>query len=377
MEAPPLVWVIWAGENPMTEQRKKNLADIRAKAGCEVRLVTPSNLDAILEEYDCPNLHPAYEHLSSTHRSDYLRIFLAVHVGGAYVDVKPLQAPIRPLVDLLNEQRDKDFLGQRVAGMYTVARSAHSLCKREWIKDPSQIPCTCLGFFVSKPGSKFATEFLRRMDALLTGRKEQLAAFPGHFARHVIADPNHYPIPWMGLLGEIGHELQLRTFSNQCHFVAQNSVILEGQSCSSYRGIEGDAIAQVWIPVCDSPDSVERARKQIRLFNGREFPDSLVSASALGRWAVVSRVCGIMMSHPFKGKMAFLLREWSSEDLMLRASEMHASMQNVERGFYVSEECSLLIIAQRLIPQLRNFLTGCGYNVVRERLVEALEENIH
>ena len=327
--------------------------------------------DATLEEFDCPNLHPAYQHLNFTHRSDYLRIFLAVHVGGAYVDPKPLQTGITPFIDLLNQQRDKDFLGQRVAGLYTVGRGAHSACKREWAQDHTQIPCTCLGFFVSKTGGKFVTKFLRQMDALLTEKQEQLALYPGRFARHVTAKAGAYPLGWTSLLGDVAHKLQIGGASKHCHFVPRNSVILEGQPCSSYRGLEGDGVAQLWIPVCDTNEIAERARKQIRYFNGREFPKLLVSQSPRGKWAIVSRVCEMIQPQPFQGKMAFLFREWSAEELMLHAKQMLDSLK--QDTFYVSEDSSALIIAQKLIPKLRTFLAGCNYNVTREALVKALE----
>lgn len=85
------VFSIWAGDNALSDARKRNLAVLDERLGVEHVLVTPANLDEWL--VDGQPLHPAYQALSLVHRSDYLRGYLMHHHGGGYVDIKePLHA---------------------------------------------------------------------------------------------------------------------------------------------------------------------------------------------------------------------------------------------------------------------------------------------
>lgn len=92
-EFPFRVFSIWAGDNPLTEARKRNVSVLKDRLGVEHVLVTPGNLDEWLVEGQ--PLHPAYESLSMIHRSDYLRGYLMHHHGGGYVDIKE---PLHPWV---------------------------------------------------------------------------------------------------------------------------------------------------------------------------------------------------------------------------------------------------------------------------------------
>lgn len=85
-EFPRSVFVVWTGDNPMTPNRVANLDVIRRELGVQVSLVTPDRV----QDWLVPGapLHPAYEHLSTVHRSDYLRGYLMHHHGGGYCDLK-------------------------------------------------------------------------------------------------------------------------------------------------------------------------------------------------------------------------------------------------------------------------------------------------
>lgn len=78
-EFPRQVFAIWAGDNPMSENRKRNLDRIESTIGLPVELVTPENLgDWLVDDSPLPRV---YEHLSLIHRSDYLRGYLMHHHG--------------------------------------------------------------------------------------------------------------------------------------------------------------------------------------------------------------------------------------------------------------------------------------------------------
>ncbi|WP_370643421.1 capsular polysaccharide synthesis protein [Micrococcus sp. ACRRV] len=80
------IFTFWTGSNPMPEVRKRNLDRLEDISEIPVIRVTSENLPEWLVP-DHP-LHPAYEFLSLTHRSDYLRAYVLHHHGGGYSDIK-------------------------------------------------------------------------------------------------------------------------------------------------------------------------------------------------------------------------------------------------------------------------------------------------
>ena len=80
------IWTFWTGTNPLTENRKRSLENLKRVTKVEVILVTAENLPSYIKP-EAP-LHPAYEYLSLTGRSDYLRAYFIYHYGGGYSDIK-------------------------------------------------------------------------------------------------------------------------------------------------------------------------------------------------------------------------------------------------------------------------------------------------
>lgn len=80
------VFCLWTGPEAMSPNRIRALWTIFQAVGCPVSFVT----QATIEEWIHPDtpLHPAYEFLSATHKSDYLRCYLMHHYGGGYTDIK-------------------------------------------------------------------------------------------------------------------------------------------------------------------------------------------------------------------------------------------------------------------------------------------------
>lgn len=319
------------------------MQQIREKAGCEVRLVTPKNLNDVLEEFDCPNLHPAYEYLSVTHKSDYLRVFLCRHVGGAYTDVKPVNRDFRGLIQQLNES-DRWFLGQRSQSLS--ALGGYSVINR--LKGVSPLPTTSFMSFAARPGSAFLVEFLNRMDLFLTEKSEQLRKNPATFARDVILEEakDSYPVGWHELLGSIGHEMQIEgTFDETLLVLPPDTMTTECQPPHTYRGVEGDGIAQIWIPVCSNRRDLEQARQAIKGFNGRQS-ERLGTANAVPtlRWKYVCEAATKIGQSKFSGKIGFLVAPLSAETLQSRAEAMARSMRLY--GFYFAEDMDVFCFSQ-------------------------------
>lgn len=263
--APELVWVIWAGDNSMTARRRQSVEEIREKSGLRVVLVTPETLPAIRKQHSLPELPEAYQYLSVTHKSDYLRMLLAKHVGGAYVDIKPINRSIRPCLLALNKDPQKDFLGQRVLAPSFVA-SLGTKQKESMGKNISKT--TCFGFFVSKPDGKFATEMVSRMERYMEQRLPALRRSPAVFGRQVCG--TGYPIPWVGLLGNIGQTMQMEdAWHSRVLQVPPNHILNENRWCHTYRGIEGDAIAPLWFCIAPTQEAMDLSTREVSRFNGR------------------------------------------------------------------------------------------------------------
>ena len=80
------VYCFWTGTNPMSDNRKRCLQNLKNQIGVPVQLITPDNLgDYLLPAYP---LHPSYQLLSETHRADYLRTYFMNFYGGGYTDIK-------------------------------------------------------------------------------------------------------------------------------------------------------------------------------------------------------------------------------------------------------------------------------------------------
>lgn len=250
----------------MTARRKQSVDEIRQKSGLEVVLVTPETLPGLKTKYSLPDLPEAYQYLSVTHKSDYLRMLLAKHVGGAYVDIKPINRSIRPCLLALNNDLSKDFLGQRIFSPKFLA-SLGSQQKESMAKNIVKI--TCFGFFVSKPNGAFATEMLSRMERYMEENLDALKTCPAVFGRQVWGLKG-YPIPWVGLLGNIGQRMQLEEeWQSRLLQVPSNHIINENRWCHTYRGIEGDAISPFWFCIAPTQEKMDMATQEVARFNGR------------------------------------------------------------------------------------------------------------
>ena len=85
-DVPLRVFTFWTGSNPLTENRKKCLENIKTVIGVPIILITKDNLSEwILKDYP---LHEAYTYLSSVHKADYLRCYFMHHYGSGYTDIK-------------------------------------------------------------------------------------------------------------------------------------------------------------------------------------------------------------------------------------------------------------------------------------------------
>lgn len=192
------VYCFWTGTNELTENRKRCLAQLQQTCGCNVILVTPSNL----QNYILPDhpLHPAYEYLSLTHKADYLRTYFMHFHGGGYSDIKQTTGSWIHAFKELNSTDDKWISGYPEVP-HGVAYGPVTDKWRELIGN---------GAYICKPRTLLTTEWYNEMIALLDTRLERLKRFP---ATHPQEQGNQaddylgYPIEWNEMLGRIFHKV--------------------------------------------------------------------------------------------------------------------------------------------------------------------------
>ena len=197
----------------MSRARRQALATLQISSGLDVELIDRDSLERWVST-DRP-LHPAYEFLSSTHRSDYLRSYFMYHFGGGYADIKPFRWNWRPFFDELERDSDDvDFFGSPEQSKESVAGGTE--VQVHW----RSLVSNCA--FVFKPQTKFAAEWRQRVHQALDGHLAALRLHPGTYHPRAVASgihsygwldlrrgPRGYPLRWAEIQGEIFHKLQI------------------------------------------------------------------------------------------------------------------------------------------------------------------------
>jgi hypothetical protein len=155
------IYCFWTGDNEMTASRKESLENLKNISECDVVLITKRNLNPyILEEHP---LHPAYQYLSETHKSDYLRTYFMNFHGGGYSDIKKTSESWKSSFELLRKS-DKWMCGYaEIEGGVGYAPNADKW--RELIGN---------GAYICKPQTPLTKEWYRRMISLLDLKLEDL-----------------------------------------------------------------------------------------------------------------------------------------------------------------------------------------------------------
>ncbi|MGJ6980385.1 hypothetical protein ACSDQ9_07625 [Aestuariimicrobium soli] len=201
VEVPRRIFVCWTGDNPLTPNRERALASLRAVAEVPVEVVSPATLDAWIVP-GAP-VHEAYEHLSLVHRSDYLRAYLMHHHGGGYSDLKPARHSWLPAFDAMDETPDAMMLGYPEVDGLAVAASPEPL-GRELRQHHTHLPGMCA--FIARPGTPLSTMWWDEVTRTLDHHLPELRAHPGG----VWGDDPLYPLEWFGILGTIVQPLAFR-----------------------------------------------------------------------------------------------------------------------------------------------------------------------
>lgn len=208
-----VVWCFWY-DGPMNENRTRSLNLMVEKLEVPVCLITRENI----QEFVLPDfpLHSAFRYLSDVHKSDYLRIYLLHHYGGAWHDIKPTQVSFSSVWD---EFADPDvFLVGRpeIKGGPAKVFDEHG----NWMPDCWEHLVGC-GWWVGRPGTALSAEMSRNVERLLDENLEMLKKYPAKtpFDRRKKAFVSRlpligrlfrgYPLPWT-VFGNIFHPLNYK-----------------------------------------------------------------------------------------------------------------------------------------------------------------------
>jgi hypothetical protein len=179
----------------MSAQRMNCLHQFGSVSECNVVLVLPSTV--ALYTLQSEPLHPAFEFLSETHRSDYLRTYFMHFHGGGYTDIKDTTGSWRLAFDVF-ERSDKWIAGYpEIPG--GVAYPPLASCFKELIG--------CCAF-LCKPRTPLTTEWYTSMIAVLDEKLETLRKYPSTHPQDCSETSNgQYPIAWAEMLGTIFHRV--------------------------------------------------------------------------------------------------------------------------------------------------------------------------
>lgn len=174
-EAPPDIYMFWLGRTSISDNRRRSIDTAQElNPGHRLHLVTEDNLGDYLRD-DLP-LHPAYENLALTHKSDYLRCyFMHVH-GGGYLDVKTIRQSWAPSFDQLNASGERWMLGYQEIGHASTTPLPGAI-QDDVRKNYFRIIGTCS--FIAKPDTPLTEEWYAEISRRLNYFEDLLQMRPG------------------------------------------------------------------------------------------------------------------------------------------------------------------------------------------------------
>lgn len=192
-----IIFIFWTGTNEMSFRRIHCINALKQDTGCEIRLITVENLADYIVEGD--PLHPAYEYLSETHKSDYLRTYFMYHYGGGYSDIKIPNGSWVNGFDTMQKNPEIWINGY------------HETCPESIAHGPSahlwdRLPGNCA--YIIRPKTEFVAAWKRHQGEVLDRHYEALKKHPSTQPDCCIeyVPGTLYPLHWNEILGRIFHE---------------------------------------------------------------------------------------------------------------------------------------------------------------------------
>lgn len=208
---PTNIFAFWTGPNVLSPNRIRCLYTLRKNSGCDVILIHEGNL----QDWIIPNtIHPSYQHLSFTHRADYLRCYFAHYYGGGYSDIKQCSFNWSPFFELLYENSNALMVGYPEQHRKDIAIEY----------SPSNLPYMIIpgmGQFIFKSKTSLTWNWLQKVHTILDYHSFSLEKYPGNFHPRAVNGGVHsrnivdkllyrgskYPLFWNEILGSVLHPL--------------------------------------------------------------------------------------------------------------------------------------------------------------------------
>lgn len=200
------IYCFWTETNPMSEQRKHCLQQLRYISQCNVVLVTPHNLPSFLN----PNVlfHEGYRYLSAVHKADYLRCYFMHVYGGGYADIKlTMGSWVKAFRDM--EINPTALInGYQAGGPDNVSNTE---LKPRW----QELIGVCQ--MIVRPRTDFTKEWYSEIHRILDLNIEQLKQNPAKHPYDNSESGTGYPIGYTDLLGIPFNRIQYK-YKNRTMF---------------------------------------------------------------------------------------------------------------------------------------------------------------
>lgn len=192
---PKRIFCFWTGNNEITPNRKESLKTIE-----NYTLITPQNLNNYILKSN--PLHEAYQYLSETHKSDYLRTYFMHFYGGGYTDIKRQTGSWLSSFDKLLENKEMYAIGYREVNEHgiSIVNEAYKSHWQELIGN---------GCYIFRPYTDFTKKWYETMLSILDQNLDVLRNNPARHPRDCIEhfQWTSYPIRWSQILGDIFHPI--------------------------------------------------------------------------------------------------------------------------------------------------------------------------
>lgn len=221
---PFVVWTFWSGK-AMEGNRLLSFETIQNNIGVPVFLVTPQNWHQL--EISSAPFHPAFQYLSVVHQSDYIRIYLLHHYGGAWHDIKATEVSFSACWEVF--ENPSVYMIGRKESKNGPARVYDE--NGNWIPDfyKELISVTA---WIGKGKTPLSEELFQKLHLLLDKNLEQLKKYPAKHSREralkgtnffsrnfekaknlFSGRQNNYPLAWT-VFGNLFHPLNLKYKEN-------------------------------------------------------------------------------------------------------------------------------------------------------------------
>ena len=203
--SPKTIYTFWNGNFEMSENRISNLNDLKTTTQCNIVFIKEIELSQYILVSE--PLHPAFQYLSATHKTDYLRTYFMHFYGGGYCDIKKTGGSWLHAFDEIANLDSSDIFccGYPEIGENGVA---HGSLRTEWQK----LIGNCS--YIFKPNTEFTKEWYSTMLQLLDEKMDILREYFVTCGGNIHPQANYeydsqdgYPIGWSEMLGNIFHPL--------------------------------------------------------------------------------------------------------------------------------------------------------------------------